>query len=72
MVPYIASISIVLNTPEDVKNFLSEVINGVWAEGIPVQVGSSMGFLTRCWLDTYEKSDLEDRIECLEQKVNRI
>jgi len=58
-----------LETPEDVKIFLSKVISGVWSEGIPVQVGSSMGFLTRCWLDAYEVSDVEKRLNEVEIKI---
>lgn len=59
-----------LRTPRDIKRFLGEVINAVWAEGVPVQVGSSMGFLTRCWLDAFEASDVERRLNEIEEKVN--
>ena len=62
---------VILNTPADVKNFLGDVINAVWAEGIPVQVGSSMGFLTRCWLDAHERSDIEKRIDALEKLIDK-
>lgn len=58
-----------LETPEDVKKFLGVVINSVWSEGIPVQVGSSMGFLTRCWLDAYEASDVIKRLDEIEEKL---
>ncbi|MBI4035904.1 hypothetical protein HY383_03060 [Candidatus Daviesbacteria bacterium] len=59
-----------LETPEDVKRFLGKVINGVWAEGVPVPVGSSMGFLTRCWLDAYEASDIVKRLDEIENKLS--
>src|SRR5687767_12043097 len=39
-----------LNTPQDIQNFLAKVINDVWRGRAPVQVGTSMGFLTTCWL----------------------
>ena len=58
-----------IKSPEDVKVFLGKVINGVWAGGIPVQVGGSMGFLTRCWLDAYEASDVDKRLSEIEEKV---
>jgi len=61
--------SVRLNTPEDVKKFLGQVINGVWAEGVPVPVGSSTGFLTRCWLDAYEASDIVKRLDEIEEKL---
>lgn len=63
-------VPIKLETPEDVKRFLGKVINAVWAEGVPVQVGSSMGFLTRCWLDAYEASDIIKRLNEMEEKLN--
>lgn len=58
-----------LDTASDVKEFLSEVINRVWIGEVPVPVGTSMGFLVRCWLDAFEKSDLERRIDLLEKNV---
>lgn len=61
-----------LNTPEDVKNFLGLVINGVWAGGVPVPVGGSMGFLTRCWLDAYEASNVVSRLDDIEDKLNNL
>lgn len=60
-----------LNNPEDIKKFLGQVINGVWSEGIPVPVGSSMGFLTRCWLDAYEASDVVKRLDEIEEKITK-
>ena len=62
---------ITLETPNDVKKFLSQVINAVWTGDVPVKVGSSMGFLTRCWLDAYERADLELRIANLENRINQ-
>lgn len=64
--------SIKLETPEDVKRFLGNVINAVWAEGVPVPVGSSMGFLTRCWLDAYEASDVVKRLDEIEEKIKNL
>lgn len=64
--------TIEMETPEDVKRFLGHVINAVWAEGVPVQVGTSLGFLTRCWLDAYESSDVNKRLDEIEQKVSKL
>lgn len=61
-----------LETPEDVKKFLGRVINGVWSEGVPVPVGSSMGFLARCWLDAYESADVSKRLNEIEEKFNKL
>lgn len=64
--------SVKLKTPEDVKKFLGIVINGVWSRGVPVPVGSSMGFLTRCWLDAYEASDTIKRLDEIEEKIKNL
>ena len=61
-----------LKTPTDVQSFLGHVINDVWTGKVPVKVGSSMGFLARCWLDVYEKADLETRVVSLEQKLSQL
>ena len=61
-----------LNSPEDVKNFLGLVINGVWAGGVPVPVGGSMGFLTRCCLDAFEASDVTKRLDEIENKLSNL
>ena len=60
---------IMLNTTHDLKQFIGKVINGVWQGKIPTKVGSSLGFLTRCWLDAYEKAELETRVADLEKKI---
>lgn len=49
-----------LRTPRDVQKFLSGVINAVWTGKIPVQVGTSMGFMTKCWLDAYKESEHDE------------
>ncbi|MDP2672156.1 MAG: hypothetical protein Q8O68_01450 [Candidatus Daviesbacteria bacterium] len=64
--------SVKLTTPHDVTKFLGLVINNVWTGKIPVQVGTSMGFLTRCWLDAYEASDVEVKLKRIEQKLDRL
>lgn len=60
-----------LESPQDVKDFLGIVINSVWTGKIPVPVGTSMGFLTRCWLDAYETANLEKRISDIEGILNK-
>lgn len=49
-----------LNNPRDVQRFLSGVINAVWTGKIPVQVGSSMSFMTKCWLEAYKVADNDE------------
>src|SRR5258708_2796106 len=45
-----------LHAPRNIKGFLGLVMNKIWSGEIPVQVGTSLGFLSRCWLDAYEKA----------------
>lgn len=61
---------ITLETAKDAKLFLSKVINGVWQGQIPsTPVASTLGFLVRCFLDANDKSDIELRLEKIEQKL---
>lgn len=60
---------VVLQTPQNIKVFLGTVINAVWTGQVPVPVGSSMGFLTRCWLDAHEASNVEDKVDKIEDKI---
>lgn len=62
---------VILNSPSDIKNFIAIVINGVWTGLVPVPVGSSMGFLAKCWLEAHNSAEIQDRLEALEEKVER-
>ena len=65
--------SVEINTPLDIRKMLSEVINGVWTGKIPSnQPANTIGFLSRCWLDANEQSDIADRIEKVEQLLEEI
>ena len=63
---------VALREPRDVNTFLGEVINSVWTGRVPVQVGTSMGFLTRCWLDAYEASEVAKRLNSLEERLSKV
>jgi hypothetical protein len=58
-----------LKKPQDIQDFLSKVINYTWQGKIPAKDSSSMGFLTRCWLDAYDKAELEQRVNELEKQL---
>lgn len=60
-----------ISTPSDAKRFLGLVVSKVWTGEVPVQVGSSMGFLIRCWLDTHEASEVEGKVEELERRLDK-
>ena len=63
--------SVHLESPDDLRIFLGKVINAIWTEGVPVQVGSSMGFLARCWLDAYEASNIPKKGESLRINLDK-
>lgn len=58
-----------INSPEEVKAFLSKVINAIWTGKASPAVGTTMGFLTRVWLDANDKSELQDRLKKVEEKI---
>lgn len=61
---------VVLETAKDAKNFLALVINEVWQGKIPsTPVASTLGFLVRCFLDAFEKSEIETKISDIERKI---
>ena|ERR1035437_10016838 len=64
--------SVALQSAEDVKTFLGLVINSVWTGTAPVQLGTSMGFLTRCWLDAYDRSEIEKKLNDLEARLQKV
>src|SRR3972149_1755492 len=57
-----------LTSPTDIRKFLGTVINGVWTGQVPVPVGSSMGFLAKCWLEAHSASEIQARLEGKPQK----
>ena len=61
-----------LNDATDAKNLLSKIISGVWTGQIPATpIANTLGFLIRCFLDAYDKADVELRITELERKVDQ-
>lgn len=61
-----------LSTPSDVRQFIGTVINGVWIGKLPVPVGTSMGFLAKCWLEAHSASEIQSRLEAIEEKINKL
>lgn len=61
-----------INSPSHAKKFISEVINKVWTGQVPAQIGSSMGFLVRVWLECHEASDIVKRLDEIEEKLTSL
>lgn len=61
-----------LETPKDIKNFLGKVINGVWTGELPSNApANTLGFLARCFLDAHEAGEVEERLNILEDRLNK-
>lgn len=60
---------IVLTSPKDATYLMGEVINKVWTGEAPTQLGSSMGFMIRVWLDCYEASEIKNKLSKIEEKL---
>lgn len=65
--------SLVLEKPSDIKKLLSDTINGVWTGKIPAtQPANTIGFLARCWIDTHQTMEFEERMDALEKKLEKL
>lgn len=61
-----------IETPEDIKNLLAETINLVRTGKMPAsQPANSIAYLCRCWLDANTSSEVEARIEAIEEKLEK-
>lgn len=62
-----------IETSEDVKKLLAEVINGVWTGKIPAsQPANTIGFLARCWIDAHQAFKFEERLEAIEKNLEKL
>jgi len=62
-----------IKSPKDVMELIGLTISGVWSGEIPAgQPANTIGFLSRCYLDVYEKTEIEERISKLEEKIEEI
>lgn len=54
----------------DIQALLAATIEGVWIGQIPAnQPANTIGFLCRCYVDVYEKVEIERKVSELETKV---
>lgn len=62
-----------LKSPEDIKNLLAETINLVRTGKMPAsQPANSIAYLARCWLDAHAISEMEGRLEAIEEKLKQV
>ena len=62
-----------IETPEDIKSLLAEVINLVKSGKMSAsQPANSIAYLSRCWLDAHEASEVEARLSDIENKLEQL
>lgn len=61
-----------LKTPEDIKNLMARALNSLWTGKMPSgNPAGALGYLAKIFLEAYEKSELEARIEQLETRLDQ-
>lgn len=60
-----------LKTPEDIKIFMAKTINSLWTGKMPSNnPAGGLGYMAKIFLEAYDKSELEARIELLEKRLD--
>ncbi|OGY20799.1 MAG: hypothetical protein A3A65_01335 [Candidatus Chisholmbacteria bacterium RIFCSPLOWO2_01_FULL_49_14] len=61
-----------LDTPEDIKRLMEKALNSLWTGKMPANnPAGSLGYLAKTFLDAYDKSELETRVEELEKRLDQ-
>lgn len=59
-----------LKTPKDIQNLMASAINSLWTGRMPAgNPAGALGYLSKIFLEAYEKSELEVRLEQLEKRM---
>jgi len=62
-----------LQSPEDIKNLMGKAINKLWTGKMPANnPAGSLGYLAKIFLEAYDKSELEERFEELEKRLDKL
>lgn len=60
-----------LRTPRDIQNLMAKAINSLWSGKMPASnPAGAIGYLAKIFLEAYDKSQLEERVELLEKRLN--
>jgi len=60
-----------LNDLRDAQKLLKKLINERYRDELETGKARDIGYLLKVFIEAYEKSDLEKRIEALEQNLSR-
>ncbi len=62
-----------LKNPNDIKKLMARALNSLWTGKMPsTNPAGALGYLAKIFLEAYEKSELEIRIELLEKRLNEM
>lgn len=62
-----------LRSPKDIKNLMEKAINKLWMGEMPASnPAGSLGYLSKIFLEAYDKSELERRLEELEKRLDKL
>lgn len=60
-----------IKTPKDIQNLMARAINSLWTGKMPAgNPAGALGYLSKIFLEAYEKSELEMRLEALEKRMD--
>ena len=61
-----------LKTPKDIQNLMARAINSLWSGKMPAgNPAGALGYMAKIFLEAYEKSELEMRLEALERRLDQ-
>lgn len=61
-----------LKTPKDIQDLMERAINSLWTGRMPAgNPAGALGYLCKIFLEAYEKSELEVRLEALERRLDQ-
>lgn len=64
---------LVLRTPADIRRLMAKSINKLWSGEMPAgNPAGALGYLAKIFLEAYEKSELEIRVEQLEKRLEQL
>lgn len=61
-----------IKTPKDIQNLMEMAINSLWTGKMPAgNPAGALGYLAKIFLEAYEKSELEIRLEAIEKRLEQ-
>jgi len=62
-----------IKTPKDIKRLMARSINKLWSGEMPAgNPAGALGYLAKIFLEAYDKSELEIRMEAIEKRLDQM